>query len=451
MGNVRSKKKSRAYRRRKRRLGIILVVFALLLILCICLIVRAILSMPYEEVDLSQLVNITYTGYDSAGNAEVSFDEAKIDELMSKLKTDYDESFLHSGKVEDSDYVMFRQSLTCGVLGAPMAGANTSVSLSGENIGAAQNGENIGTSQDISVNGIAEATAADTSMGLRNGSVITVNCNYDEELAKKLKLEVTSASGQFTVGGLPTVSVIGVDEVFEGLNVSFSGISPNLTMSMENTSANPLVSRMNFEIVEPKEFYRDGDVVKVRAVFSEELCLETKYVVDAPMEECVREYTVASDSSYLTSADQLPNSILKEAIDAGKKAFKDANEYGVRIYCEANLVPVYINKKATFEYGAPNYVSSYFKTVFPEKAGELGMSYNDLDIIYDVKITQADGVSCVAYAAVRFTNIIQNSDGSYSYDFSNPKILSESYFSANVKKNVTESYKSTHNVERVYP
>lgn len=433
MGNVRSKKKSRAYRRRKRRLGIILVVFALLLILCICLIVRAILSMPYEEVDLSQLVNITYTGYDSSGNAEVSFDEAKLDELMSKLKTDYDESFLHSGKVEDSDYVMFRQSLTCGVLGAPVAGANNDVS------------------QDISVTQINETNVSNSSMGLRNGSVITVNCNYDEELAKKLKLEVTSDSGQFTVGGLPTVSVIGVDEVFEGLNVSFSGISPNLTMSMENTSANPLVSRMNFEIVEPKEFYRDGDVVKVRAVFTEELCLETKYVVDAPVEECVREYTVASDSSYLTSADQLPNSILKEAIDAGKKAFKDANEYGVRIYCEANLVPVYINKKATFEYGAPNYVSSYFKTVFPEKAGELGMSYNDLDIIYDVKITQADGVSCVAYAAVRFTNIIQNSDGSYSYDFSNPKILSESYFSANVKKNVTESYKSTHNVERVYP
>lgn len=433
MGNVRSKKKSRAYRRRKRRLGIILVVFALLLILCICLIVRAILSMPYEEVDLSRLVNITYTGYDSSGNAEVSFDEAKLDELMSKLKADYDESFLHSGKVEDSDYVMFRQSLTCGVLGAPMADANNDVS------------------QDISVSQINETNVSNSSMGLRNGSVITVNCNYDEELAKKLKLEVTSASGQFTVGGLPTVSVIGVDEVFEGLNVSFSGISPNLTMSMENTSANPLVSRMNFEIVEPKEFYRDGDVVKVRAVFTEELCLETKYVVDAPVEECVREYTVASDSSYLTSADQLPNSILKEAIDAGKKAFKDANEYGVRIYCEANLVPVYINKKATFEYGAPNYVSSYFKTVFPEKAGELGMSYNDLDIIYDVKITQADGVSCVAYAAVRFTNIIQNSDGSYSYDFSNPKILSESYFSANVKKNVTESYKSTHNVERVYP
>lgn len=424
MGNYTNRRKSRAYLRRKRRLGAVLIVFALLLVLCICLVVRAVVSMPYEKIDLTSMVNITYSGYDSEGAAAVSFDETKLDELMAKLREDYDNAWFHTTKPEDSDYAIFRQSLTCNVLG--------------------------GAQGDVPVVGNSNAASVPASMGLKNGSVVTVNCNYDSELAEKLKLEITSSSGQFTVGGLPSVSVISVDEVFEGLNVSFAGISPNISLSMENNSTNPLVSRMNFEIVEPKEFYATGDVIQVRAVYTDELCLETKYVVDAAPGDCIKEFVVEADSEYLTDAADLPSSVLEEAIEAGKKAFKDANEYGVRIYCEANLVPVYINKKATFEYGAPSYVSSYFKTVFSEKAGELGLSYNDLDIIYEVKITQADGVSCKAFGAVRFSDIIKNSDGTYSYDFSDPKILSESYFSDRVKKNVTESYKTTHNVERVY-
>ena len=438
--------------------------FALLLILAICLIVRSILSQPYEQVDLSKLVNITYEGYDTAGNAIVTFDDAKVDELMAKLRDDYDGAWFHTTKAEDSDYALFRQSLTCGVLGAEPTlvaasdvTSDASLDTNSDVTLDANSDVTLNPTSDVSLDATSDVTSngtkysAETSMRLKNGTIITVTCNYDAELAEKLKLEVVSSTGQFTVGGLPSVTFIGIDDVFSGLNVSFTGISPNLTMSMENTSTNPLVSRMSFEIVDPKEFYRAGDTISVRAVFTEEMCLETKYVVNVPQEECVKEFVAESDSSYLSSAAELPNSILKEAIDAGKKAFKDANEYGVRIYCEANLVPVYINKKATFEYGAPSYVSSYFKTVFPEKAGELGMSYNDLDIIYEVKITQADGVSCKAFAAVRFSNIIQNSDGTYDYDFSDAKILSESYFSDRVKKNVTESYKSSHNVERVYP
>ena len=181
------------------------------------------------------------------------------------------------------------------------------------------------------------------------------------------------------------------------------------------------------------------------------MCTETGYAVAVSEEECVREYTATSDSSYIKSASDLPADIIREAIQAGKKAFTDANEYGVRIFCEANLVPVYINKKATFTYGTPNYVSSYFKSVFPEKAGELGLSYNDLDIIYDVVISQADGKSCTAYGAVRFSDIIKNSDGSYSYDFSSPQLLSVSYLSSRVKANVVDSYKKSHEIERVSP
>ncbi len=362
--------------------------------------------LPYESIDLTSLAKVEFSGINGDGNVTVSVDDSAVDALLSSVKEDYDSSWFHAEKVEDSDYAKFRQSL------------------------------------DFSV---------PNSTALINGANVTVIGTCDRQIAKKLKIDIKNNKESYTVNGLQNATKISSDEVFDGLKVSFTGISPDLTISLENTSPNPLVSRMIFEIVEPKEYYAAGDVVTVQAKYTEEMCTETGYVVDKPMEECTRDYVAGSDAEYISSAADLPSSVLKEAIEAGKKAFADANEYGVRIFCEANLVPVYINQKATFTYGTPKYISSYFKSVFPEKAGDLGLSYNDLDIIYEVRISQADGTACTAYGAVRFSDIIKNSDGSCSYDFSSPSILSESYFSARVKKNVVDSYSGSYDIERVSP
>ena len=400
------RRKRRAAVKRRRRRTMIVLIFALLFILCFFIILRATVGLPYESVELTDLAKVEFTGFNNEGIATVSVNDAAVDALLANVKQQYEESWFHTSEVEDSDYARFRQSLSFAV-----------------------------------PNGTA----------LSNGGNVNVVATCDEELAQKLKIDIKSKSGQVAVEGLQNIMKIPVESVFTDLNVSFSGVSPSLEISIENNSTQPLVSKMIFEIVEPKEYYAEGDVVKIHAIYTEEMCAETGYSVDVPDDQCVKEYTAASDCAYITDASSLPSEIVREAVSAGRSAFKDANEYGVRIFCEANLVPVYINKKATFQYGTPNFVSAYFKTVFPEKAGELGMSYNDLDIIYDVVISQADGKSCTAYGAVRFSNIIKNSDGSYSYDFSDPQLLSVSYLSSRVKANVVDSYKKSHDIERVYP
>lgn len=431
--------------RAKRRLGAILAVFVLIIVLAILLVVRAVISLPYDTVDISGMVNVSFSGYDTTGTATASIDDAQLSELLASLKNSYDESVFHDEHPEDSDYALFAQSIQCHVsrgMDAETAfGDNDIVS---EDDSSVSEGDNSASAEMSGVSG------GNSTTGLSNGDYVTVTCTYDEELAEKIKLEISGNSRMFAVSGLPVVTAISVDDVFANLNVKFEGVSPGLTLELENNSTNPLVSQMIFEVMDPKDYYVSGDTVKVHAIYTDAMVMDSKYIVDVPQEECIREYVAESDSQYVTNVDDIPLSILTEAVEQGKKAFKDANEYGVRIYCEANLVPVYINKKATFKYGTPKYVSSYFKSVLPEKAGALGLSYNDFDIIYEVKITQADGVSCKAYAAVRFSNIIKNSDNSYSYDFSDPKILSESYFSENVKSNVTSSYEDTHKIERVY-
>ena len=353
-----------------------------------------------------QFSKVEFSGYNKDGIVTVSTDDAALDDFLSKLKQDYDSALFHPSKVDDGDYALFRQSLSF---------------------------------------------SAPNGTGLSNGDTVNIIASCDEEIAKKLKINIESSSGSVTVEGLQDVTKLSADEVFADLNVSFSGISPNIEVALENTSRHPFISKMTFMIVDPKERYSNGDTITISATGSDELSIDTGFVLDSPDGQLAKEYTAGSDSEYVSKASDLPKDLIRKAVEAGKGAFTDANEYGVRIFCEANLVPVYINKKATFTYGTPSFVSAYFKTVFPEKVGQLGLSYNDLDIIYEVSISQADGKSCRAYAAVRFSDIIKNSDGSFTYDFSSPEILSESYLSARVKKNVVDSYLSTHEIESVSP
>lgn len=381
-------------------------IFALIFILCAFIVLYAYNSLPFESVDLTSLATIEYEGFNNDGVATVTVNDEEVDKLMSSLKEEHDSSWFAAEEIDDGDYAKFRQSLSFSL---------------------------------------------PRSTELSNGDTINIVASCDEALAKKLKIDITKKSSETTVSGLFEAIRISVDDVFSGLDVSFTGISPAITVALQNTSKNPLVQKMIFEIVDAKEYYSEGDILRIHAKYTDEMCRETGYTVNKPEEECIMEYTVTSDAAYISNASELPAKIIREAVEAGKKAFTDANEYGVRIFCEANLVPVYINKQATFSYGTPNYVSSYFKSVFPEKAGDIGLAYNDLDIIYDVKLSQADGVSCTAYGAVRFSDIIKNSDGSFSYDFSSPQLLSVSYYSARVKKNVVDSYANSYDIERVSP
>lgn len=390
-------------RRRRRRIKITLgVTFFIILLAAAVLLFK--LSLPYETWNLSEFYSINYSGFNNEGKIELVLDVSKLTEEVNKLKKDYNDSLFHFNKCTDSDYEALEQSLQ----------ANT---LTGEN--------------------------------LSNGSNVTVFYSIDKELAKKLKLNIAGESMQVTVSGLDNAIRLTKDDLFKDLIVSFSGISPNISMTVQNQSTNPFIKSIVFNPLEAKEFYASGDEITIRAFYSSLEAKNQHYSVDTPSEECLKTFTVSSDSAYISSESELPDYIVDEAAKAGLNAFTDANEYGVRIFCEANLVPVYINKQATFEWGNPSFRSAYLKCVRSEYAGSLGYHFNDLDIVYSVVITQANGVSCPCYAVVRFSNLIINSDGSIDYDFSNPKVISSDYKIDSIHKTVATSFESTHTVTKI--
>lgn len=404
-----SKKRLTSWQKRKiRRIKIystcvVLVLFAILFFVLI----KSMLS--YATVDLCDFCNITYGGYNNKGSVSVEINDDAMGSLMQKLKDKYQKSLFKFSKCELEDYNAFYNSL------------------------------------------LIEVNVPDN---LSNGMKYTYTVKYDTALAKKIKLRVKKNKREVTVAGLNSATVIKYDELFKDLNVVFEGTSPNVTVRLENNSDNYFIKDMIFLIEDYKEKYSLGEEVKVRAYFTDEECLEKHCAVDRPSEECVKTYEVESDSEYVRNLSELDDDIVKEAIDCATDAFTDetAREFGVRIYIEAGLVPVYQstgNKMSTFKWKSENLLSGYFKAVKSDIAGAAGTNYNILDLTYECVMTQADGVTCTAEAIVRYTDIVRNSDGTYEYDFSDPKIISASHYDSRIKSTVVTAAESDYNVEKI--
>lgn len=405
---IKRRKKKSWQRRRKRR--IILMTKALLF--CIFFIVAVLMLksfMPYEKVDMANYVVYKFHGYNTKGRVEASIDTELLSSLMMKLKDDYDKAMIKHRKCEPQDYNAFYNSITVSV---------------------------------------------ESPEYLSNGSKFKYTVKYDEELAKKLKLKVKNDSREVMVSGLVTATVISLDELFDGISFTFEGVSPNVTATLNNNTTHPLLTDIDFYVEGEKETYSEGDVIRVWASYDEELCLTKHFVIDADKENCYKDYTVEAMSHYVKTADELSAAIIQEAVDKANSAFttKSAKEFGVRVYFEAGIPPVYSNggnRESTFEWVSYRPISAYLKVPKDEIAGKNSHNYNDLDIVYSGVMTQADGKNVNVEAVVRFKDIIINNDGTYDADFSKPTMSSCSHFDSRIKETVIKNYEEDYTVEKL--
>ncbi|MCR5268013.1 MAG: hypothetical protein K6E16_05835 [Lachnospiraceae bacterium] len=399
-----SKKKLTSWERRRRRTIRITVMTVLLFVIAIGGFIAYRLIMPYETWELKQFYTVTYEGYDGNGSAVITLDQAKLDDAVETLKNDYREALIHLDKCTGEDYTKFADSINATLM---------------------------------------------TAGNLSNGQEIGITYDYDRALAKRLHVKIPEAMETRTVEGLPVVTLLSKEDLFRDLSINCSGISPDVKVSIVNNSTDPFIKSVVFQPVEPKDHYANGDVLSIRAFFNADDALKSLYAVSSPSEECVKDYAVSVEKSFVTDASQLSASFMEEAKTAGLDAFKNANEYGVRIFCEANLVPVYVNKQATFEWVKPAFRSAYLKCLKDDYPGANESHCNDLDLIYEVSIKQANGVSCPCYAVVRFSDLLLAGDGTIESDLSHPKVMSADYKIDNIHKTVASAYEGTHFVTKV--
>ena len=140
--------------------------------------------------------------------------------------------------------------------------------------------------------------------------------------------------------------------------------------------------------------------------------------------------------------------MLEEFVQAGTKCFTDANEYGLRIFSEAGRMPIWVNKKTTFEWQNPYVISAYFNVAKENAMPTAGEYMNDIKIVYGVTLIQADGVNCDAEIVVRFNGIMEKADGSIDLALESGTMISASHKDKFIKdivrnKYTEENYEST--------
>ena len=132
----------------------------------------------------------------------------------------------------------------------------------------------------------------DKNTGLSNGDVIHVSVSVNEEAAKKSHLVFTETEYEYTVEGLQEPEKV---DVFEGIEVTFSGEDGSGTVTAVNTSSDPFLSEVTYTC-EPDSGLSIGDVIQVTASVDPEI--QKKY--GKVPEYAEKDATVVSLNRYIT-------------------------------------------------------------------------------------------------------------------------------------------------------
>jgi len=275
---------------------------------------------------------------------------------------------------------------------------------------------------------------------LKNGDSIIIDIDYDKEIAREWKLRVKNAEIETEVTGLSDGQTITLDQLFEQVKVTYEGTAPELTITVTNESTKDYPKDIQFEIVDPKAFYDYDDSFQVKANITKEDAVKNGYDIEEGKNGYLKEYTVENVDRYFRNVSDVTLEQIQELNQEGAKLFGDAKEYGLRIFSEANLMPIWVNNKTTFTWSNPRLQSVYFNVLKEECFGRPEVHDNDIKLVYLVTLKQADGVSCETQVVVRFTDLMKRADGTIDLALDSGKIIAASYHRSNIKELVNDAY-----------
>lgn len=258
----------------KKMIGMIGAAVAVILILVIAICTHK------PTINLNKYVTVEYEGYDTLGRATAVVDWEAIEkkygkkikvnkkalkkDLKKELGSDYSDSFL--GETID-EYL-------------DMAGVDL----------------------------LADCVSGslDKSSGLTNGDEITYSFKFDvKEVEKYLKCKLKCSDKTFKVSGLKQV---GSFNPFDGVTVSYSGIAPNGTASIEFERTDDYTYNLNYNL-DKRDGLSNGDTVTVTVSVSgsEDTFVSNFGKLPSPLEQT---YTVEGLMSYVKSAAEIPDDLM---------------------------------------------------------------------------------------------------------------------------------------------
>ncbi|MBR6328912.1 MAG: hypothetical protein IKR68_04605 [Lachnospiraceae bacterium] len=393
------------YRRRRRHvLRMKIGLGAGLILLVLLIVVKNAKTYKGLELDPSEFVSVKYQGFDGHGSAYTEINREKVIAGMEEAYSRYEKAWWPSDKKETLD--SFRDF------------------------------------------GMSLAARLEKEEELENGDEVDILLDYDESRAKALKISMKYEELPFTVENLEAGVKISKEELFGGMSLSVNGISPMITVIISNTSQDSFLKTVEYRQEDDREFFEKGDKLKIRAVYDKNKAVLARCDIDEA--DTVMEYTVPGDKRYVRSPDDLDEETLKRAIEIGKRCFTGANEYGLRIFTEAHLPYSWEGTgDYTFEWSEPRVISAYLETMRDEYRGDPKKLYNYLELAYEVRIEQANGVGCEAEGVVCFDQLTVDDEGRVDINEESARLFTASYKDSEIKKTIRDWFGDEYELKKL--
>lgn len=350
----------------KKIVKIISIVAAVVVAAIVALVV--VLNQP-KKIKLDKYIKVEFTGYDGRGVAEVTLDKDGLkQELIKKLK-------LNTLKGTDIS------SLVSAKYQAQLKKLNECLKV-----------------VDYEV---------DNTTGLKNGDKVVVKLKYDNSKIKKYKLKYTGSSKTYTVLGLEEIKKV---DVFDGLKITYSGISPSGYMEY-SYSGNENIAAYNFEFDKTRKL-RNGDKITCTYTGDDDYTAKKGFIAESR----TKEFEVSGLSEYVLNEKDLDDNVIKilksDSLDA-------IESYIARQYSEKISVSELTD------------VGNLFMSIKADKEASVNNAYY---AVYKATLSNSgnDFKPTVVYYVVRINNVIKLDDG---WGYEDPEMLGSSnlqgYYSTN--------------------
>ena len=308
-----------------------------------------------KTINLNDYVTVEFAGYNTAGTASVTIDEAALGQKIQEV-----------GKVPElSDEMAIWEGLTQSDF------YDIIIAYYGSDF----------------IN--ADVTPAE---GLSNGDKVTVNIAYSEQIGKELGVKLKAKEETIEVKGLEEAETI---DPFADVTVEYDGFAPELTVNITNNSSNEYLSGLTYT-ADITDGLRPGDTFTVTVDADEESAFSHGYILT----ETSKEYTCEECNFYVEDIADIQDGTLDklkgDAEDIINAAYADAVD--------------------SLSNNGLNFVG--YCVYNPKTLDSVTWYGNGIWLIYKTTVSHVEGdfEPSEIYLTVRFKNLVEYADGSQVYD-----------------------------------
>ena len=157
--------------------------------------------------------------------------------------------------------------------------------------------------------------SADKTEGLSNGDIISVEVEYDEQIAATLGIDVDIATRSIQITGLRTGEKI---NLFSDIKIITGGISPYVYATYVNESENEFISSLEYKISRTGNL-AVGDEIEISCSVDEKTAAEHGYYYDVD----VMTYVITKADKYADAPEEVDMELIESLEEVNIKVIRD--------------------------------------------------------------------------------------------------------------------------------